>query len=399
MLCSDQVGRAQSWPNRDKSKEPKITIKDHRQDGHAAQSWPHKKIVKPMASKLFASSESHSDYKGEWKGVETQGKHAYQAKLAGEFHAYDNLDDAGVERLSNRMESRAQDSHYSSLMTSYFPHLKNCEHVVELGCGTGVVLRALLQDSSFKGRVTGLDQSLAFLKVAQRAAAAEGLDKDRYFFEVSDATTEPKGACGDLTAKADAIICHTLLAHVNDPAAVLASARKLAKPGALLVVMDGDYGSVLARGRKHSRRPPIFFCALFFFLSLSRPLTLAAGRPSPQLAFSHEEDPALGRRVDQAITQSVYASPDVVRRLPSLLEQTGWQLESATGQCLSEVGASSSGSFWAGYAEAYLPSIRSSGLVSEKEIDGWWAAQQRSIKAGHFFAAANYFTLLARATS
>ena len=214
---------------------------------------------------------------------------------------------------------------------------------------------ALLQDTNFKGRVRARSER-AFVGAAAKAAAAEGLDSSRYFFEVSDAQTDPKGRCGDLTASADAVICHTLLSHVSDPAAVLASARKLVKPGGLLVVMDGDYGS---------------------------------------LTYSHAADPVLGRRMDQAITRAVYASPDVVRRLPSLLEQTGWQLDSASGQCISEVG--SGASFWAGYAEAYLPSIKASGLVSSAEMEAWWAAQQQSIQNGHFFAAATYYTMLARA--
>ena len=96
------------------------------------------------------------------------------------------------------------------------------------------------------------------------------------------------------------------------------------------------------------------------------------------------------------ITRAIYRSPLVIRRLPALLEQTGWKLESASGQCLSEVGAGAE--YWSGYAEAYLPAIKSSGLVSPQEINAWWDAQQQSIRDGHFFAAATYYTMTATAS-
>ena len=39
----------------------------------------------------------------------------------------------------------------------------------------------------------------------------------------------------------DAVLMHTLLSHVTDPAEVLLQAHRLAAPDALLVIMDGDY--------------------------------------------------------------------------------------------------------------------------------------------------------------
>ena len=38
--------------------------------------------------------------------------------------------------------------------------------MLEIGCGTGVVLRSLLQDSGFSGSATGADQSDVFLQKA-----------------------------------------------------------------------------------------------------------------------------------------------------------------------------------------------------------------------------------------
>jgi SAM-dependent methyltransferase len=323
-------------------------------------SWPHVTTRKPLALNF---AESHSPFMGEWKGFESDRKHKHQARLAkcavealDPHNVSNQLDEVSSDRMAKRLESRGRDAHFRSLFTAYFPALHDCGHVVELGCGTGVVLRALLQDPQFRGRVTGLDQSQAFVTSATNLAADEGLDESRFFFETHDAQSEPKGRCGDLTASADAVVCHTLLSHVSDPQAVLESARKLAKPGALLVVMDGDYDS---------------------------------------LTFAHAADPALGKRMDEALVSSVYAQTDVMRVLPKLLEQTGWHLESATGQCLSEVGHNAN--FWMSYAKAYLPSVKESGALTKGEIDAWWTAQQRAVKSGQFFASASYYTMIARA--
>lgn len=312
-------------------------------------------------------AESHSPFVGDWAGVESQAKHRHHAKLASAFSRLpehmravtqdkDNqsaeLTDTAAGRLVERLESRARDAHFRALFESYLPMLRSCEHVVELGCGTGVVMRALLADPEFAGRVTGLDQSPQFITAAEQLAKAEGVP-ERYKFMVADAQSQP-----EVVGRADAIVCHTLLSHVNDPAAVLASARKLAQPGTKLVVVDGDYGS---------------------------------------LTYAHTANAALGRRMDEALSRAVYTQPDATRRLPELLKETGWKLEDTHSTSISEVGEQAD--FWLGYAEAYLPdvkkSVRNAGQLTAAEVDRWWAAQQQAVKLGRFFAAATYYTMIA----
>lgn len=55
------------------------------------------------------------------------------------------LDDATIERLIARLESRAKDVVFSRLFDKYVTKLKlpASAHVLEIGCGTGAVLRAL----------------------------------------------------------------------------------------------------------------------------------------------------------------------------------------------------------------------------------------------------------------
>lgn len=264
-----------------------------------------------------------------------------------------SLDEATSERIAERLESRGRDAVFQGLFRGYFPALRGAKHVVELGCGTGVVLRALLREEGFEGVVTGLDQSGHFLAAATRLAAAEGCSPERCRFAVADAHK-----LGELRLEpaVDAVVLNTLLSHVNDPAEVLRSARRLAPPGALLVVMDGDYSS---------------------------------------LTYAHTADEELGRRMDAALVRSVYSQPDVMRKLPGLLQETGWRLNGADSKCVSEVG--SEASYWVSFAKAYMPTVKQAGLMTESEVDGWWAAQEAALREGRFFAAASYYTMLARA--
>ena len=62
---------------------------------------------------------------------------------------------------------------------------------------------------------------------------------------------------------------------------------------------------------------------------------------------------------------------------------------------MSEVG--SEASYWCSFAEAYMPRVVQAGLLSESEVGRWWAAQQEALRGGRCFAAANYYTMIARA--
>jgi len=91
-------------------------------------------------------------------------------------------------------------------------------HMLELGCGTGVVLRALAQQRDFSGRLIGVDQSPVLIAAARRLAAEEGGDQ-RIEFRVGDVHHLAVGE-----SSFDAVVAHTLLSHVADPLVVLKEA-------------------------------------------------------------------------------------------------------------------------------------------------------------------------------
>jgi ubiquinone/menaquinone biosynthesis C-methylase UbiE len=271
--------------------------------------------------------------------------------LLADPHSVSNTLDAETSsRIIERLESRGKDTVFRELFQSFFAQLHGCAHVLEIGCGTGVVLRSLLRDPCFTGTVTGLDQSAAFIEAARVLAAEEGLPPERISFAEADAARLPPG-------QYDAVILNTLISHVDDPATVLAQAAAVAAPGAVLIVMDGDYGS---------------------------------------LTYAHPEDAELGRRMDRAFVTAVYAQPDAVRELPGKLRLAGWRLESVRSKCVSEVGGHAQASFWLSYAKAYMARVVQAGLVAQGQVDGWWQNQQRALDEDRFFAAASYYTFVAK---
>ena len=98
--------------------------------------------------------------------------------------------------------------------------------------------------------------------------------------------------------------------------------------------------------------------------------------------------------MDEALVTAVFAQPDAMRGLPQMLPAAGWALEEVRSKCVSEVGKDAS--YWVSFGEGYLPRVVAAGLFDQPTADRWWAGQMEALAAGHFFAAANYYTYLAR---
>jgi ubiquinone/menaquinone biosynthesis C-methylase UbiE len=98
--------------------------------------------------------------------------------------------------------------------------------VVELGCGTGLYTRAYAPQCS---QAIATDISEPMIELAQRALASS----PNVSVRIADATST-----GLPTGSADAVVTVNLLHIVSDAAAVLAEARRLLRPGGMLVVAD-----------------------------------------------------------------------------------------------------------------------------------------------------------------
>lgn len=259
------------------------------------------------------------------------------------------LDEATAQRLIERLESRARDAAFCELFHQYIAalNLPDPARVLELGCGTGAMARALAARPDFSGTVVGLDQSPAFIAAARRLAVEDGV-AESVEFAVGDAH-----AVGLDDECADAVIAHTVISHVSEPAGLLREMARLVRRGGSVVVFDGDYAS----------------------------LTYAC------------PDAELGRRMDRALSTLTYRNPLVMRELVRLLPGAGLALTATLANVLAEIG---SASYFRSFAETYAPMVVASGLLPAEEVERWLALQRAAMEDGTFFASCNYYAYLAR---
>jgi SAM-dependent methyltransferase len=258
-------------------------------------------------------------------------------------------DEATLARFVERLEFRGADPTFIGYRDAYLDamDLPRDAVVVELGCGTGVVARAVAAREGFSGRVIGIDQSPALIEAARRLAADEGV-ADRVEFMVGDAQ-----APGLPDASADAVIAHTLFSHVTDPAAVLAEAGRMLRPSGLVAVFDGDYSS----------------------------WTWACS------------DPELALQMEDALRAVLASKPRVMRDLPGLLPGAGLTLAGSQAHVHAEIGQ---GRFFLSFVDAYAPLVLQAQILPRERVERWAAEQREAQERGTFFAACNYYAYLAR---
>jgi SAM-dependent methyltransferase len=265
-------------------------------------------------------------------------------------HQFSNeLDDATIGRLIDRLESRGKDAVFTRLFDKYAADLDlpKSARVLEVGCGTGVIIRALARRSDFLGTAVGIDQSPAFIDAARRLAKEEGVNKQVEFY-VGDAH---QLEC--MEGIFDAVIAHTLISHVTNPAEVLNEMARVVQSTGKIVIFDGDYGSLT-------------------------------------FAFSDRD---FGRQMDHALALTTFNNPLIMRDLPRLISQMGLEIVETMADVAAEIGR---GSYFKTFAETYAPLVSSGGLLPQKRVDDWLAKQQCAIEEGTFFASCNYYTYLAK---
>lgn len=259
------------------------------------------------------------------------------------------LDAAAIERLVARLESRAKDVVFTRLFDKYAAELTQHSHgrVLEIGCGTGAMTRSLARREDFFGKAFGVDQSAHFVEAAMRFALADDVG-DRVEFRVGDAH-----GIDFPSDTFDVVFAHTLISHVTDPKIVLREMTRVARPGGMVAIFDGDYAS---------------------------------------MTYAHP-DHEFGRRMDVALVEASFNNPRIMRDLPRWVPDMGLKLKGAWGDAVVEIGAAS---YFRSFVETYAPYVAKAGTVSADEVDRWMTVLRRAMDDGTFFAACNYYTYLAR---
>jgi len=119
------------------------------------------------------------------------------------------------------------------------------EHILEVGCGSGVLCRQVAPRVAPKGKITGMDISPEFLKTAQGYAASADLSASIQW-SACQAEVLPF-----LDASFDGVFAARLLLHVSNPQTVLNELVRVVRPGGRVIVMDWDFETLAV---DHSNR-------------------------------------------------------------------------------------------------------------------------------------------------
>lgn len=269
--------------------------------------------------------------------------------MADIFQSLDQLDSAKLQVVADRLEYRGTYPAFVAMRERYFDRLRleRCRNVLDMGCGTGVVTRALAARLAPEAKLTGTDYSAELIEFARRFAKAEGLG-GRISFETADSHET-----GDMEGHYDLVVLHTLLSHVTDPARVLREAARVTKPAGRVVVFDGDYASI----------------------------TFGAG------------DPELNDLAVQGLLKTVVAHPRAMRQFLELLPESGLDLEEFLPEVLGEAGKAG---FFKSMLDSYTPSMVAAGHLDEESARRWSATHHAASEAGTFFGSCNFVTYILR---
>ena len=144
------------------------------------------------------------------------------------------------EQLAAALEVRGRNASHARLTRRFvaFTGVKPGDRALEVGCGTGVVLRVLAARVGRRGRVVGVDPSRTMLAAAARILKGHPLRRC-IALRAGDGARLPFAA-----ARFDATLALTVLLHVADPLAVVKEMMRVTRPGGLVALQDQDFGTV-----------------------------------------------------------------------------------------------------------------------------------------------------------
>ena len=138
------------------------------------------------------------------------------------------LDSTRLRQLENIREDPAE----------YFSHLEIRPnlHVLDLGCGTGILLHPLAELVGINGRIVGVDISEFMVKEARKRAQTTDLPLEFYKGNVYSLDF-PENSF-------DRATCSTLFQHLKRPDEALNEIKRVVKPGGLISVFDHDWDTL-----------------------------------------------------------------------------------------------------------------------------------------------------------
>ena len=214
--------------------------------------------------------------------------------------------------------------------------------VLEVGCGSGVVLRDLAARAGRGGQVVGVDSSRAMLAAARRLCRP-GPRSARIALRHGDGAHLPF-APGEF----DVTLGITVILHVPEPGAVVEEMARVTRPGGRVGLQDQDFGA---------------------------------------MAVTHP-DPGLTDRILDGVPRALYEEPYSGRRLPGLLLEAGLR----SVRLLTDVFQDTTLDPWTKtFLERRAANAVSFGLVDEAAAQKWLDGFTALVAAGAFVFTMNYY--------
>jgi len=228
-----------------------------------------------------------------------------------------------------------------------FSGVRPGDRVLDVGCGTGVVARDLVERVAERGKVVGVDPSERLIEVAVRRME-EGSLKGRIEFRSADgaALPFPDGSF-------DLVVASAVFGHIPNRMEVLEEMVRVARPDGTVLAFDHDIDTIVvnASDRELTRRIVHAYCDRYFTSGWA------------------------GREVYGLFRQ---ASLDEIRVLPLTHTSTEFR------------------PYWERMVERLSSVAVKTGVVSEHEAGVWSADLEKKGREGRFFASRSYFCLRGR---
>lgn len=186
---------------------------------------------------------------------------------------------ADPAKLLESLEVRARTPSHVRLRQRFlrFIPVRRGERVLEVGCGTGAVLRDLVPLVGPRGHVVGVDNSRNAVRAARMLCQGEGR-RHQLTVRLADGARLPFAA-----GRFDATIAITVVLHVADPLGLTREMARVTRPGGRVALQDQDFGAVVVA----------------------------------------HPDRALTERILRGVVDRMYEEPFSGRRLPGLLREAG----------------------------------------------------------------------------
>jgi ubiquinone/menaquinone biosynthesis C-methylase UbiE len=249
------------------------------------------------------------------------------------------------ERLADVLETRGADPQQQALRRAFLADIAfpARAHVLEIGCGTGVLTRMLARWPEV-GAVVGVDCAPSLLERARGLAA----DLPNVSFQAGDGRSLP------IEEEAfDAVLFDSTLSHVPDPKRALAEAYRVLRPNGWLGAFDGDYATT----------------------------TVALGDHDPLQAC-----------VDAMMANSVH-DRWLVRRVPALVRGCGFEIARFRSHGFVET---TEGQYMLTVVDRGAEILRALGRIGDEVAAAANAEARRRVSAGAFFGHIAYGSVAAR---